>query len=325
VDSHLLRIEETRISQNSIITYELAHDYLIDKIELDPMLQNRKIAQELVNYKTRNFTRNDKLLLSSEELALIIPEESRLNLNESSQALILQSRNKIRKKRIQGVVGFVATVGFLAIAQYFYYGIRNSPSITLPPLTTQIPPNDGGGISIPSFFWVFVYLFSMIGWMRGWGKEMLVTFGVILALALNFLIQRSLSPIWNFPDTEETLFWIRIIFLVVCAYFGYQVVTISYLASRANWVSRSPRDRVQDALFGSILGGFNGYLIVGSILYYIHIADYPYPEFIAKPTTPIILDMVNKMMSYMPPQVLGEPGIYFAVILAFIFVVVVYV
>jgi hypothetical protein len=30
-------------------------------------------------------------------------------------------------------------------------------------------------------------------------------------------------------------------------------------------------------------------------------------------------------MSYMPPRLLGEPGIYFAIILAFVFVLVVYI
>jgi hypothetical protein len=38
-----------------------------------------------------------------------------------------------------------------------------------------------------------------------------------------------------------------------------------------------------------------------------------------------ILESVRQMMLYMPPQVLGEPGIYFAIILAFVFVLVVYI
>jgi hypothetical protein len=37
------------------------------------------------------------------------------------------------------------------------------------------------------------------------------------------------------------------------------------------------------------------------------------------------LQTVNQMMLYMPPQLLGEPGIYFAIILAFVFVLVVYI
>ena len=38
-----------------------------------------------------------------------------------------------------------------------------------------------------------------------------------------------------------------------------------------------------------------------------------------------LLATVNNMMLYMPPQLLGEPGIYFAIIIAFVFVLVVYI
>ena len=60
-------------------------------------------------------------------------------------------------------------------------------------------------------------------------------------------------------------------------------------------------------------------------LYYIHIADYAFQQVILKPTDPVLLEKVNQMMLYMPPQILGEPGIYFAVILAMVFVLVVYI
>ncbi len=62
-----------------------------------------------------------------------------------------------------------------------------------------------------------------------------------------------------------------------------------------------------------------------SILYWMDEADYPFPKFMTAPTDPAIVETVNQMMTYMPPQVLGEPGIYFAIILAFIFVLVVYI
>jgi hypothetical protein len=64
---------------------------------------------------------------------------------------------------------------------------------------------------------------------------------------------------------------------------------------------------------------------VGTILFYLHIADYPFPEVISKPTDPALLQTVSEMMLYMPPQLLGEPGIYFAIIVAFVFVLVVYI
>ena len=108
--------------------------------------------------------------------------------------------------------------------------------------------------------------------------------------------------------------------MLVMVYFGYQtVISISHLASRA------VRERLQDTLFGAFLGALNGYLVAGSVLYYIHIADYTVQNVITKPTDPELLQVVNQMMMYMPPQLLGEPGVYFAIILAFVFVLVVYI
>jgi uncharacterized membrane protein required for colicin V production len=174
-------------------------------------------------------------------------------------------------------------------------------------------------MSIISFFWLSVFLFAMVGWMRGWAKELLVSFSAILALALIFILRKYIPFIRDMPPDDVTLFWIETIILLVLVYFGYQTISITRLAGKA------VREKVQDSLFGFILGGFNGYLIVGSILYWMDEANYPFPNFMTAPTDPAVVETVNQMMAYMPPVVLGEPGIYFAIILAFIFVLVVYI
>jgi hypothetical protein len=167
---------------------------------------------------------------------------------------------------------------------------------------------------------MYVILFAVIGAMRGWAKELLVAFSVILSLSLNHVLRKYIPLARDLAETDPSLFWVRTIILVVLVYFGYQtVVSIPHLASRA------ARERLQDTLFGAFLGGINGYLIAGSILYYVHIADYAFQKVIIKPTDPELLQAVNQIMLYMPPQLLGEPGIYFAIILAFVFVIVVYI
>lgn len=175
-------------------------------------------------------------------------------------------------------------------------------------------------MSIIYVFWMYVFLFGIIGWMRGWAKELLVAFSVILSLALNHVIRRYIPLAANLPETDASLFWMRTIILVVLVYFGYQtVVSIPHLAAK------SRTEKLQDTLFGAFIGGINGYLVAGSILYYVHIADYSFQNVIIKPSDPTLLQQVNQMMLYMPPQLLGEPGIYFAVILAMVFVLVVYI
>ena len=175
-------------------------------------------------------------------------------------------------------------------------------------------------MSIVYVFWMYVILFGVIGAMRGWAKELLVAFSVILSLSLTHVLRKYIPLARDLPETDPSLFWVRTIILIVLVYFGYQtVVNIPHLASRAT------RERLQDTLFGAILGGLNGYFIAGSVLYYIHVADYSFQDVILKPTDPELLQTVNQMMQYMPPQLLGEPGIYFAIILAFVFVLVVYI
>lgn len=175
-------------------------------------------------------------------------------------------------------------------------------------------------MSIVYIFWMYVILFGIVGFMRGWAKELLVAFSVILALALNHVLRRYIPIAQGLVETDPSLFWIRTIILLVLVYFGFQtVISIPHLAAK------SRTDRLQDTLFGAFLGALNGYLVAGSILYYMHLADYPFESVISRPTDPGIVQTVNQMMLYMPPQLLGEPGIYFAIILAFVFVLVVYI
>jgi hypothetical protein len=175
-------------------------------------------------------------------------------------------------------------------------------------------------MSIVYIFWMYIVIFGFIGWMRGWAKELLVSFSVILALALNHVIRRYIPIAQGLPETDTSLFWIRAIILLVLVYFGYQtVVSIPHLAAKGR------SEKLQDTLFGAFMGAINGYLVSGTLLFYIHVADYPFQNVISKPVDPTLLQTVNQMMLYMPPQLLGEPGIYFAIIIAFVFVLVVYI
>jgi hypothetical protein len=174
-------------------------------------------------------------------------------------------------------------------------------------------------ISVVYVFWMYVVMFAAIGMMRGWAKELLVSFSVILALTTNHVLRRYIPMVRDLPINSTSLFWIRSIIVITLVYFGYQtVISIPRLAARAT------RERLQDTLFGIFMGVINGYLIAGTILYYLYEAKYPYPEIVIPPTGSV-LESVQIMMNWMPPHILGEPGIYFAVLLCFIFVIVVFI
>ena len=174
-------------------------------------------------------------------------------------------------------------------------------------------------VSLTFTFWMFVILFGLIGMMRGWAKELLVVFSVILALLLNTLLKRYLPMVNTMPDDEQALFWIRTIILVVLVFFGYQTVGLPRFSGKV------AREKLQDSILGFVFGLCNGYLVVGTLWFYLHEANYPFP-YIEAPTSATELGQAAlNLLQTMPPRVLGEPMIYFAVALAFVFVLVVFI
>lgn len=179
-------------------------------------------------------------------------------------------------------------------------------------------------VSLVVLFWMFVVLFSIIGAMRGWARELLVSFAVILALFITSVLERFVPFIRDTLATmPEALFWLRTGILVTLVFFGYQTPNIPRLAAQ----NRFARERLQDILLGLFLGAINGYLIAGTLWYYLDAANYPFPNLIsAPPAGSELAAITDSMMELMPPDLLGgSSAIYFAVALAFAFVLVVFI
>ena len=174
-------------------------------------------------------------------------------------------------------------------------------------------------MSVVYIFWMYVLLFGIVGAMRGWAKELMVIFSVVTALAVNMLLEKYVPLVRDIDKTSTSVFWIRTIILIALVYFGYQTVNISRFSGKA------ARERLQDSLFGAVLGGVNGYLVAGSILYYNHMANYPYPNVVSRATDPAIVQAIERLITILPPRFLAEPQIYFAIIIILIFIIVVYI
>jgi hypothetical protein len=134
------------------------------------------------------------------------------------------------------------------------------------------------------------------------------------------VLRKYVPVVQQLGDDSTSLFWIMSLVVVALVFFGYQTVAlIPHLQSKAT------RERLQDALFGVIVGGINGYLISGTLLFYLAQTQYQVFPTVVQPPTPETAGVLQGLMTYLPPHLLGEPGIYFAVILCFIFVIVVYI
>ena len=175
-------------------------------------------------------------------------------------------------------------------------------------------------ISLTFVFWMYVVLFAIIGGMRGWAKEIVVSFSVILALTFTTLLSNYVPFIRDVlqKDSKVLYFWLRSIILGLLVFFGYQTPNISRFAPKMN------REKLQDVILGVVIGALNGYLIAGTIWFYLANAGYPFTNFITAPTGDLA-KVAEAMLHYMPHQLLGIPGIYFAVVVAFMFVIVVFI
>lgn len=96
INTILTRLIQRRLlitQMTSVETYELAHDYLLGEIALDPASIKRKQAEELLNDGLKVWRRDHKLLLGKEHLAAIEAEERKLplSLDEEKAALLLMS------------------------------------------------------------------------------------------------------------------------------------------------------------------------------------------------------------------------------------------
>ena len=176
-------------------------------------------------------------------------------------------------------------------------------------------------ITLDFFFYFMIVFFAVIGSMRGWAKEMLVSFSVILAIFIVAILE-SLVPSLIEQITRAgatAYFWVRTLLLFMLVFFGYQTPNIQKLGP-----SRFARERLQDVLLGAVLGAINGFLVVGTLWYYMHTADYPFQPKMLPPTADDWLTGdAYKLIPLLAPSWLHGPMLYVTVALSFLFVLVV--
>ena len=175
-------------------------------------------------------------------------------------------------------------------------------------------------VSLTVLFWMYVFMFAIIGGLRGWAKEILVSFSIILALTLSTLLSNYVPFIREQlqQDSKVLYFWLRTGILLLMVFFGYEAPNIERIGAKMT------RDRLEHVILGIFIGAINGYLIAGTLWSYMASAEYPFASLVNAPTGDLAR-LAEKYLASMPPKLLGVPGIYFAVVLCFIFVIVVFI
>lgn len=180
-------------------------------------------------------------------------------------------------------------------------------------------------IQLTVLMWVMAGLFGYIGFARGWNKEMISTAGIILGLfALTEFDDVIEQMLITAPETQK--FFFRVAVFGVIVFFAYQTrALIGDDAGRTRTRSRSGgdgRDNLQSSMLGGIIGLLNGYLVWGSIWYFMH-PDYPLRPYISQPLPGTASE---DFISSLPLMILGSGDgnlLAAAVIVLFIVVLIV--
>ncbi len=178
-------------------------------------------------------------------------------------------------------------------------------------------------VSLNVLFYIFILIFALIGAIRGWAKEVIATFSAFLAIFIISVIQAYVPAVTSFlknsPASYQVTFNMLILGLVV--FCGYQTPNLPMLVDNQRFM----HDRLQDTVLGFIIGAFNGYMIFGSIWYFIHAANYPFSFVLAPIAGTPAGDASLQIIALLPLTWLVVPVIYFAIAVAFIFVLVVFI
>lgn len=167
-------------------------------------------------------------------------------------------------------------------------------------------------VYLNDLLWILIILFAMIGFFRGAAKELLVGVAVLLSLFFITLLETSVDYVKNtiaIMNDGETLFYMRLIILGFLVVAGYQTSFHGNLPLKQRL---SEKDLVEK-LLGAFAGAINGFLIFGTIWYWMHQANYPFEAILPPPTDGENARKIQQLLEMLPPNWLEPPTIYFAI------------
>lgn len=132
-------------------------------------------------------------------------------------------------------------------------------------------------IQFSALMWAAAIFFGIIGFLRGWNKELVATAGMLLTTFAIFQFDSFLRGTIFLIMPRDQVFLLEAVAFLIAVYVVYQARDIAgtEARNRGNW---------QAGFLGALVGGFNGYLIIGTLWYFMDINEYPITQFVIAPS-----------------------------------------
>lgn len=151
-------------------------------------------------------------------------------------------------------------------------------------------------IQFYSLMWVLAVFFAVIGFLRGWNRELVAMAGILAGAFVLFQFDPFFRGTLLLAFPREQAFIIQIAIFLVVVFFAYQN-TIG--------LDDAPDVNLQTGILGAVVGFFNGYLIGGTLWYFVDINEYPLgPQIIAPGPNSPSAGALNSM-----PLVIASGGV----------------
>jgi hypothetical protein len=134
-------------------------------------------------------------------------------------------------------------------------------------------------IQLSALMWTMALFFAFIGFLRGWNRELVATAGIILGLFALFQFDGLIRGTLLVNVGRDTVFVVQSGIFVAIVYFAYQTRALM----GEDIARRQGRDSLQESVLGGLLGFLNGYLVWGSLWYFMDINEYPLAPMIIAP------------------------------------------
>lgn len=136
-------------------------------------------------------------------------------------------------------------------------------------------------IQLATVLYGAIALFAIVGFSRGWTKEVIALTGIMLALfSLEQFRDVFLKRLTAGAEPAQE-FYLKAAILLVITFFAYQTPARFQKGTKSKKKMRE--GGLQESLLGALIGGVNGYLVFGSLWYYMRQLGYPLSPNIAAP------------------------------------------